>query len=374
MAQRAPTATAATPLRQTRERARPARRSAARRRRSFAVGLLVALPLVATPAAHAAAPKAKVKPAKLTLAKLQVRSATVVVGGRVSLPSGLKGTAANRKRVRVVVSLSGGTGKPESFSARIDAHRRFAVTRETKLTGKLALAARVTVRGRTSGATLRRTLSVTRPAGPAATPGASSAAPTVTAPTPVAADAAPLTGLFRLDAGAQSKANGGFSGSYFRMAFPGGFLVNAGSTAVDQTYTLLRPGTDGGFRTGAYQEPPVPPFDGVVDADGILRGNARANRIVLPQTFFGRDFSIVTAASDPQYAVADPVTEIRQEGGRLGGQITAWNAQWNGQSFNQGTPKPVGAPAPALGPDTTTTPLSGTYDPRVGGSSSSGRA
>ena len=47
---------------------------------------------------------------------------------------------------------------------------------------------------------------------------------------------------------------------------------------------------------------------------------------------------------------------ILNDGGRLSGQVTPWAAQWNGNSFNQGTPKPDGS-VPG-----STTLLSGTYD------------
>jgi hypothetical protein len=57
-----------------------------------------------------------------------------------------------------------------------------------------------------------------------------------------------------------------------------------------------------------------------------------------------------------QTGTPDPLPKIVDTGGTLSGQITAWVAQWNGQSFNQGTPKPNGTlPAP-------TTALTGTYD------------
>ena len=52
----------------------------------------------------------------------------------------------------------------------------------------------------------------------------------------------------------------------------------------------------------------------------------------------------------------DALPAITALHGALSGQLTAWNAQWNGQSFNQGTPKPDGTlPTP-------TTKLSGTYN------------
>jgi hypothetical protein len=52
---------------------------------------------------------------------------------------------------------------------------------------------------------------------------------------------------------------------------------------------------------------------------------------------------------------------IYQDNGHLSGQITAWAAQWNGQSFNQGSPKPNGVTDPPK-----TVALSGTYDARTG--------
>ena len=68
----------------------------------------------------------------------------------------------------------------------------------------------------------------------------------------------------------------------------------------------------------------------------------------------------MTQASDPQTGQADPIPQIYDDNGTLNGQVMAWAAQWNGQSFNQGSPKPDGtSPAP-------TTAVSGTYDASSG--------
>ena len=53
-----------------------------------------------------------------------------------------------------------------------------------------------------------------------------------------------------------------------------------------------------------------------------------AHRIIAPVPFYGTNFSIVTAAKDPQLGTTDPLPVITQDGGRLTGQVTAWAAQW----------------------------------------------
>ena len=93
---------------------------------------------------------------------------------------------------------------------------------------------------------------------------------------------------------------------------------------------------------------------------GGTSGNALADDIVQPVGFEGTNFSIDTNAKDVETGQADPIPQIYDNNGTLTGQITAWDAQWNGESFNQGTPKPDGtSPAP-------TTALSGTYDATTG--------
>ena len=166
-----------------------------------------------------------------------------------------------------------------------------------------------------------------------------------------AVSAAPLQGTFKISPGANPP---GTTGSYFRMIFPGGsangaFIGNGSSTASDNTYTYLSPGTDGGFVTGGYQPEPSPAFDGL--------GNSLAARIIAPQGFFGLNFSADSAAIDPQTALAVPAPAISESGGVLSGDIRAWGASWNNNEFNQGAPKPDGStPGVTAGP-------TGTYNP-----------
>jgi hypothetical protein len=174
-------------------------------------------------------------------------------------------------------------------------------------------------------------------------------APVVPAP----AGSRELTGVFMLKAGSYSSSTGA-SGSYFRMVIPGGsadrgpFFSNPDSSATDKSFTLFNPGIDGGLITGAFQDPPAPAFAG--------NGNALAKRIVVPTKFGGVDFSVVTSSKDPQTgaAVAKPTVAVAD--GKLSGKLQAFAAQWNRQSFNQGSPKPDGS-TPGI-----TTPVHGTYD------------
>jgi hypothetical protein len=129
----------------------------------------------------------------------------------------------------------------------------------------------------------------------------------------------------------------------------GPFLSNGSSSAGDQSYTLLRPGTDGGLISGGYQPPPNPAFGGALS-------NALASRITQPQTFEGIDFSVSTSPSDPQTSTAVPAPSIIDDGGNLSGKLQAFTAEWSGQYFNQGSPKPDGS-SPGI-----TAPLSGTYN------------
>ncbi len=323
--------------------------------------VLVAVLVCVAPAA-VAAPAAKV-----TVSKVSVKGVKVTVTGRVRLP---RDTAAIRHRTRVALTLANAKGKKESFSAKLDAKRRFSATKTTKLTGALGLTLVVKIGGKASGKRLVKAVSVTAPAkggsgtagaGTTTTGGSTPAGGAPASPGPVApvASGTPLVGLFRLDPGAQS-ASGALSGTYFQML--GGAsespLPNNDSTALDKNYTLLRPGTDGGLRTDVYQPAPSPAFAGTIG--GRPTGNALANRIVQPQTFFQIDFSIVSGAVDAQTGQADPLPQISVQDGKLTGQTTAWDAQWNGLSFNQGSPKPDGT-SPGH-----TQPVSGTYDATTG--------
>ncbi|MDO8189542.1 hypothetical protein Q5424_27650 [Conexibacter sp. JD483] len=332
------------------------------------------VPLVLLAALAVATPAVASAPAKLTLTQAKASGQKLTLAGRVTLP---RGKAGQRARTRVAFTLTDARRKRERFSVKLDAKRAFKLTRTTKLTGRLALSARVTIAGRASGKALARTLTTkatrtggtTTPGGGTTTtpaPGAGPATPADPSPTP--AGATPLKGLFKLDAGAQAT-SGRLSGSWFRMLGGAAFspLPNGDSPLLDTTYTPLRPGSDGGLSTVAFQPPPSPAF-ARRNPDGSPTGNALAARVTQPQTFFGVHFSIVSDATDPQTGQADPLPQIAVKDGRLSGQTTAWAAQWNGQSFNQGAPKPDGSYAglpgivPALDRAAGTVAISGSYD------------
>jgi hypothetical protein len=90
-----------------------------------------------------------------------------------------------------------------------------------------------------------------------------------------------------------------YTGTYFRMLLPGGvdkYFSNPDSRATDKTYTLLRPGSEGGLQLGSFQRPPSPAFSS--------SGFALADRIVEPEKFASIDFSISTAPNDAQSGAA----------------------------------------------------------------------
>lgn len=169
-------------------------------------------------------------------------------------------------------------------------------------------------------------------------------------------DASALVGLFAVNAGACDAS--GSSGSWFRMVQPGGtieagpFVTNGDSSCGDKTITPLTPGTDGGLKTGDFQSQPEPPFD--------PDGNSVSGRIVVPQKWFAVSFGLATNANDPQTATSAEPPRITRNGDKLGGQLEALAASWNGQHFNQGAPKPGGdRPGLTAGP-------TGTYDEATG--------
>src|SRR3954447_16817094 len=179
---------------------------------------------------------------------------------------------------------------------------------------------------------------------------------TVTVTAPAAPPSGQLVGTFKLNQGSYS--GGAAHGSWFRMILPGGsaksgpYFANPDSTAADPGYTLLSPGTDGGLNNGGLQPSPSPALD--------QHGNALAGRIIKPQKFAGVNFSAATAKEDPQTGATVIPPTLTADKGRLTGDLRAFAAQWNNQSFNQGSPKPDGT-----SPGITSTPT-GTYDEGTG--------
>jgi len=189
------------------------------------------------------------------------------------------------------------------------------------------------------------------PSPSAATSTTTTLPPTPSGPKASAAAVPSLVGTLELQAGSCAS---GETGSYFRMVQPGGsltagpFVSNGDSICAVKTWTTLAPGTDGGIVTGSYQPQPATPFSS--------GGNSSADRIVKPQTFFAVDFGVSTNPTDPQTKTAVPVPRIVDTGGRLSGDLSAVAVSWNGQFFNQGSPKPGGATSAQ------TTAVEGTYD------------
>lgn len=170
------------------------------------------------------------------------------------------------------------------------------------------------------------------------------------------AEKAALVGLFAVDPGTCDAS--GSDGSWFKMVQPGGtvasgpFVTNGDSSCADKTVTLLTPGTDGGLRTDDFQPQPEPAFD--------PDGNSASARIVVPQKWFAVSFGLATNSNDPQTSAAAEPPRITRDGDKLGGQLEALAASWNGQHFNQGSPKPGGdRPGLTSGP-------TGTFDEATG--------
>jgi hypothetical protein len=294
-----------------------------------AVTLLAAISVVPAFAASKHGPTHRATAASAAISRVTVTGSTIAVRGRVQLP---RATAAERRRARVLVALSAPHGLVERHSVKISSTRSYAVTWTTKLVGRLTLSVRVTIAGKSSGRTATRTITVS---------GATTTPP---------AGGTPLVGIFKLTAGSAPSGQAP-TGSYFEMLQSNGSpLPNFSSPGANKDYTPLTPGTDGGLSTEAYQPAPNPAF-----SDGSS-GGALADKVIEPVPFYLINFSIETAATDAQLGTSDPVPSIDDDAGRLNGQLTAWVAQWNGQSFNQGTPKPNGTVPPP------TTPLTGTYN------------
>ena len=170
--------------------------------------------------------------------------------------------------------------------------------------------------------------------------------------------AGPLVGTFGISAG--DCAGGAVTkGSYFRMVQASGsvsagpFVSNADSSCGDKSYSSLAPGSDGGLVTGTFQAQPDPPFDSAK--------NGLAARIIAPTKFFAVGFAASTNAKDPQTGadVTAPQVEV-DASGKLTGKVPALSVAWNGQQFNQGSPKPDGS-KPGI-----TSDISGTYEAGTG--------
>lgn len=167
---------------------------------------------------------------------------------------------------------------------------------------------------------------------------------------------AELVGVFAIEAGSCGGA-GAATGSTFRMVQPGGsasgpFLSNSDSPCRDQTVTPLAPGSDGGLSTAAFQPNPAKAFDG--------GGGGTASAIVKPQKFMGVAFAVSTNDKDPQTGASVPKPVVTADNRKLTGDLRALSVAYNGQHFNQGSPKPDGSRPGLTGGPT------GTYDATSG--------
>ncbi len=272
---------------------------------------------------------------------------TVTVTGTASVKPN---TPAERRKARVTVQLNGVDHAYERKTLSLGSGDAYSATWRTRLTGKLQAVASVTIAGRQVGPAARGTVAIAEPVKTVTVTTPATSTPTTSSAYPGTA----LLGLFKLTAGS-APTGATPTGSYVEMLTAnGGPLGNPTSPSPDKNYTPFTPGTDGGLSTVAYQPAPSPAFKDKTS------GGALADEIVQPVAFEGTDFSIDTQATDVQTGQPDPLPAIYNSNGKLSGEITAWDAQWNGQSFNQGTPKPDGtSPSP-------TTPLSGTYDASTG--------
>jgi hypothetical protein len=162
-----------------------------------------------------------------------------------------------------------------------------------------------------------------------------------------------LRGVLRFEPGTCSEA-GVTRGSSFRMIQPSGtveggpFVTNGDSPCGDKTWTSLSPGSDTGITFGGFQSNPDPAFD--------AGGNGLADRLTQPQKWFAVAFSLSTNKKDPQTGLDVAAPTLRLEEGKVTGDLRAFSAAWNGQFFNQGSPKPDGS-KPG-----NTTEVTGTYD------------
>jgi hypothetical protein len=276
-------------------------------------------------ASHNGVHHARKTSARAAISSLKVSGSSVTVTGKVRLSPD---KASTRKRVRVVITLTDAADQREQHTVKIGSGLGYKASWTTTFTGTVKLSVRAKVSGKPSGKLRSRKFTIEQQ---------------VTTPV----GGTPLVGTFKLTAGS-TPSGAAPTGSFFEMLLPGGGgLPNVGEGG-DSDFTPFTPGTDGGLETYAYQGPPSPAFSG--------SGAALADKIIQPVPFYGVNFSIETSATDAQTGTHDPLPVIDDLNGKLNGQITAWDAQWNGNSFNQGTPKPDGT-LPGL-----TTKVTGTYD------------
>ncbi|MFP5369919.1 MAG: hypothetical protein ACLGI3_04120, partial [Actinomycetes bacterium] len=201
------------------------------------------------------------------------------------------------------------------------------------------------------------------PAGPAVSgpglPGPRPPAPDVSVPGPVGAPAVgasspgrtqasgkAMTGQFLVSGG---KCGSGATpeGSYFSMLDPSGNPVDNGdSPCSDKSATPVAAGAEG-LLPGRFQ-----PF-------AASPGATRA--IVAPTTFFGSPFAVATQGPDKQSGASVEAPSVLESGGKLSGQVSAFQAFYNGAYYNQGAPKPGGGT-----PGRTTAGVTGTYDAGTG--------
>jgi hypothetical protein len=377
------------PLKSARSTQLVSARGRRERVRAFAVALLAstiatAAAIAATPAhaatPHRATPSAEARLPFVTLTKVTVDGSTIKIAGHVRLPVN---SAKERRRTVIWLTLTGNTGatrKSETFTAKLNDRDSFTATHTTKLAGALGLDVLVKIAGKIAGRKTIHTVNITAPGGSNATgtsvpgtatsgsstsgaskSGSSGSGSSASGSEPAGPPSA-LNGTFELTPGAYDAGTGAVSGSWFEMfdkdQVP---LENNNSPLGDTDYTPLLPGADGGLQTFAYQPRPSPAFSGPI-IGGKETGSALASAIMQPQSFFGWNFSTVTEEIDPQTAAADPKPEIIDDDGQLSGQITAWSVGWNGEWFNQGSPKPNAAEPYPEG----TKALTGTYDAATG--------
>jgi hypothetical protein len=365
------------------------------RRRAIACSLLLTSAFVLTTAEMAPAHATRARTAAVTLTKVAVDGPAITIAGRLRLPLD---TAKERRQTRVwlsLISVAGTSTRSETFSARIDSAERFSVTHTTSFSGALGLGVLVKIDGRISGKKRIETIDIAvsgQSGSPASTSGSSSSGSSKSgsstsgsSPNPTKSGSSgnlpptgseppsektpseknpgqpsTLNGTFELTPG--TDVAGAIGGSWFEMLDADEAkrepLQNGNSPLANKDYTPLSPGTSGGLQTFTRQAAPSPAFS--EENGGKEVGNALADGIMQPQSFFGFDFSVVDQASDPQTREADPLPDIVDDAGHLSGQTTAWAVGWNGQWFNQGSPKPNGTLPSG------TTAVSGSYDAATG--------